>query len=107
MTVAVIESQADLQKLYDGIQRKWEGLRFEDALTSELRSLEQLHAGFFREQRAPNDDPWAPLRPATVKRKGHSVILQDQRRLIASLTNPSGPDVLRDVVDQPAGKGLS
>lgn len=59
-----------------------------------LWRLEQDHQRFFSEGRDANGQAWRPLRPSTIKRKGHGIILVETERLMNSLTR-SGGDAIR------------
>jgi hypothetical protein len=48
--------------------------------------LQDMERGFFASSAGPDGQPWAPLRPYTVQKKGHAIILRETWELMDSLT---------------------
>lgn len=59
--------------------------------------LSSQAAGRFAGGHDPDGAPWPPLKPATVKRKGHAKILIDRGDLAAAMTSASAPGAIRDI----------
>jgi len=55
--------------------------------------LQEMERGFFASSAGPDGEPWAPLRPYTVKKKGHGIILRETYELEASLIGVSATSV--------------
>lgn len=60
---------------------------------SVIEILQEMERGFFASSSGPDGEPWAQLSPATVKKKGHSIILRETYELMAGLTGHSGTSV--------------
>lgn len=89
MTPVVIEDQAGLDALFQGVVDDFQKIDWRPWLTKTMRAVEQEHAQMWGEQRDPAGDPWKPLARSTVRRKGHSTILVETGRLRASMTQPN------------------
>lgn len=59
--------------------------------------LAEQHAGMFAGEFDSNLESWAPLKPSTIKRKGHDRILVDKGDLMRSLTVVGGPGNIHGV----------
>lgn len=92
----IIQSEADWNRFWGQIEADAESIDLEPTLTAELGVLEKLHEDYFFDAADPGGNSWPPLAPSTVAAKGHSTILIDSGRLLASLTQP-GPDAVRQV----------
>jgi phage gpG-like protein len=55
--------------------------------------LQEMERGFFASSAGPNGEPWAPLKPYTVKKKGHGIILRETYELESSLIGVSGTSI--------------
>lgn len=105
MTV-VLNGMAELQDYVAGYGERFLGLRFEPYLRDVMVDLEQLHRQRFAAEQTPDGSPWPELSPATVERKGHDKILWETGRLLDSLGIETA-DSVREVVEEPAGVGLT
>lgn len=54
----------------------------------------------FAHEETVDGTPWAPLKPATIKRKGNDRILVEHGALIASLVTVGGPNNIAEVHPQ-------
>ena len=55
--------------------------------------LPEAHAGYFSNRSSPGGEKWAPLKPLTVAKKGHSTILEDTLAMKNSVTGKTGDSV--------------
>ncbi len=55
--------------------------------------LRTAHQRFYSTGTDANGNAWAPLRPSTIKKKGHGIILVDQDPLMDSLTKNTGDTI--------------
>lgn len=102
--VLTIEDQADLDDLFAGVVDDFTSARFLPFLERGMEAVAEWHGVLFAGQHAPSGDPWAPLAPATVKRKGHSTILVDTGRLRGSLRDQTHADGIRETFDEWPGQ---
>lgn len=113
-SVYVIEqdtAQEDFARMLEGLEADWE------AFTSENKGREWAETGVtiaedamrdgFAQSKAPNGTAWAPNAPATIKKKGHGLVLRDKGRLGVSLTQETHPDAVVEIVVEPAGCGFT
>lgn len=92
--------QADLDGLYKSVVDDFRAIRWENWMQTQFRRMEELHAGFFYGQQGPDGKQWAPNKPATIKRKGHGIVLVDRYRLLPSMTRPFADEAVRITVDE-------
>ena len=71
-----------------------------------LDVLNEQHRDYFDREESPTGEKWAPNAASTARKKGHDIVLQDSQDLIQSLVE-GGPHAIREVVNEPAGAGLS
>lgn len=105
-TVQIIETQADMNRMFESIVQDFKNLQFDAFMQGEQRRMAELHASYFASATGPSGKKWPELAPATIKRKGHATILVETTRLRQSLTNPTPTnDSTRDRVDEFSGAG--
>lgn len=62
--------------------------------------LQELHQEHFVNQSAPQGEKWPALKPYTIAKKGHSVILIETSDLVASLSDPTHHYAVRQYENQ-------
>lgn len=82
------------------------GADFSGALGDVIGVLEQDHEQRFAAAVSPEGEPWPELRPSTIAKKGHAVILREHDYLIDSETSSSAPHAIREIVDNGEQKEL-
>ncbi len=92
----ILDSTAGLQSVFDDIQKDFEDSDFTQPLTESLVDLQQQEQRMFEQERASNGEAWTPLKPATIKAKGHDVILHETGALGTSLFDQT-QDSIREV----------
>ena len=60
---------------------------------SVINVLQEMERGFFASSVGPDGQAWAPLKPYTVQKKGHAIILRETYELMAGLTGNSATSV--------------
>lgn len=60
---------------------------------SVINILQEMEQGFFASSSGPDGEAWAPLKPYTVKKKGHDIILRETYELEKGLTGQSATSV--------------
>lgn len=80
----IINDISELQKLFDDNASR---LDFSTSFESVSDMLAETHSGYFNDQADPNAIPWKPLSPATVKKKGHPIILIETNKMRSSVVN--------------------
>jgi hypothetical protein len=96
----VLKSYDELQDVYDSVTEDFEDIDYTNWLLDEILRMTDFHRAMFRGRKDPTGTKWAKLRPATVRRKGHSRILEDTGRLKRSLTDlhsHTTGDAIRDL----------
>ncbi|QDV78084.1 phage virion morphogenesis protein [Botrimarina mediterranea] len=106
-SVYLIDDQAELDQFFADLADEFYGTRMRELMESEVAEVEEVERNSFANQTAPNGQAWAPLKPATIKRKGHSRILVETGRLGVSLTQSGHPDAVVEIVDEPGQGGFS
>lgn len=97
MTAVVdVASLEDFAALLAGVAADFQGIAWREWTEREFAALEGFHDQGFAAERSPAGQPWEPLRPSTVRKKGHDTILWETSRLRRSLTGP-GDDAVRAV----------
>jgi hypothetical protein len=105
-TTQIIESQTDLNRLFDSVVEDFRALSFQQLFITEQQMLAELHQGYFLSATGPDGSKWPPLATSTIERKGHNTILVDTGRLVGSLNKGTGGgDAIRETVDEFAGAG--
>lgn len=102
-----VKDFAEAARIFRDIQQKAENANYSAATSGFLKLLEKGHQGFFSTGIDPNGKPWAPLRPATIAKKGHGIILVDRDPLMDSLTKRSDSGAIRAITDRMAVFGTS
>lgn len=62
--------------------------------TEVVELLQEMERGYFAASAGPDGVPWVPLRPYTIRRKGHATILRETWELLDSLTGHTANTVL-------------
>lgn len=77
-----------------GISRQFDDIDYQKALEDEVAPAyrERIDLNFGLEQTA-GGEPWAPLSPVTVARKGHDKILVETQRMKAAATGRTGDSI--------------
>lgn len=107
MAQQTLGSMSQLPALFAELERTFLDLTYQPPLAATEQLLAREHAERWPRATAPNGRPWKPLRPSTIRRKGHSRILVDTSRLQESVVNPSHPDHVREVLDRGLTFGTS
>lgn len=89
----------DLQRVLEGIASDFEDLSYLDVLNDTHKQLEAEHRAMFSQNRSPGGEPWQPLAPATVKRKGHATILVETGALRHSLLSRNQYSIRETVIE--------
>lgn len=79
------------------LEREAMEINLAPAMEVELSELEREHGEYFATATGPDGQPWAPLAPSTIKRKGHATILIDSDAMHKSLVEQAG-DSIREIV---------
>lgn len=82
-----------LGNVLQSIENAHRDMDYSDVTEWLLWRLEQDHQKFFSEGKDANGSAWAPLRPSTIKKKGHGIILVETERLMNSLTRAGGDSI--------------
>ena len=92
----VLKGFDELQSVYDDVQADADATDYSQLLNGTIDKLESQHLDMFNSEQDSSGEPWAPLRPSTIKRKGHAIRLVERGDLKESLAGRSG-DSIRDV----------
>lgn len=103
----VIDTQEDLDRLIAEVGDDFFGTPMRDLMEAELAEVEEIERQSFASQTAANGEAWAPLKPATIRRKGHDRILMETGRLGVSLTQRGHSDAVVEIVDEPGQGGFA
>lgn len=106
MADVVIQEQADVQSLYDSIAADISATPMRSLHEAELAIVDETAAVRFDSGTQPDGSTQPPLAASTIRRKGHSRILQESDRLLRSLTDTTHPDAIVEIVDEPGNGGL-
>lgn len=105
-TATIIESQQDLNRLFDSVVEDFRALSFQQMFLEEQRMMAEVFVGYFLSATGPSGAKWPPLATSTIEKKGHNTILVDTGRLVGSLNSPTGGgDAIRETVDDFGGAG--
>lgn len=104
MTATLVELKGfhELPTYLERVTTQFRKLQFAPFGELELLEMADLHTRYFADASDPNGQPWPPLAPATIQRKGHDTILVDTNRLRTSLTSmlqASSGDAIRDIAE--------
>lgn len=105
----VIDLETDpdgLQRVFDGIGHALDNASYRVPLILASKEYERFEETLFENEKAPDGTHWAPLKPSTVKKKQHDVILHETGRLGASLIGETG-DSIREIDDRSLAFGES
>lgn len=83
---------APIRSIIFDIQQSLSNADYSEDLTPMLNVVADQEKEMFSGQHDSNGNPWAPLKPSTIKRKGHSRILFDKGELESSLITVGGPN---------------
>ena len=98
MTLTYLNSFDELSEVYDEIDAQFSGISFAELMENEVENLMDEHQSYFDQEESPAGVPWEDLKPATVNRKGHSMILFETGKLEDSLTSRTS-DTVVDFID--------
>ena len=87
-----------MTEVYDEIDAQFRGISFAELMEDEVNNLMDEHQTYFDQEESPAGVPWADLKPATVNRKGHSMILFETGKLEDSLASRTS-DTVVDFID--------
>jgi phage gpG-like protein len=91
------EAQAAMQLVLNHVASELANANFQPVLKEEVVPLlSRVHEDYFNRESGPVGD-WAPLAPATVKRKGFDTILVDFNNMRSSLLFTGTQDHIEDV----------
>lgn len=79
-----------LEVVLEAMNSAHENATYSATLEGFATLLREAHQRSFSEGKAANGTPWAPLRPSTIRKKGHGIILVETDRLMDSLTKNTG-----------------
>lgn len=88
-----------LDDLFQSIEIGFKETDYTAPLVHSISTLEEQHAVMYDSGVDSNGEPWPPLSPTTIKKKGHDTILVDKQKMKASLIGPTG-DSVRDIVEE-------
>lgn len=84
-----------LESLLLDMIKPLENPRMEQATWESVVSvLQEMEAGYFASSSGPDGSPWAPLKPYTVQKKGHAIILRETYELMNGLTKNSATSIV-------------
>lgn len=70
-----------VQSIFDDLQEH----PYTEPMSQFATTLEESHAGFFQRSTDPTGQPWPPLSPVTIAKKGHATILVETTHMRESL----------------------
>ena len=94
--MVTINTQSEFYSLLQGVVTDFSRMRFEPLLERGFRMLEEEHGVRFALESDPDGNPWQPLAPSTIKRKGHAIRLLETGRLRGSLRDRAHADGIRE-----------
>lgn len=100
MIIEQLNSIAEFGSILMDVEQKFNDLSYVEPLIEFQKIIAAGEQDAFNGQREPGGSPWAPLKPSTVARKGHSRILYETGSLMASLTQIDGPGNINAVSDR-------
>ena len=104
--MVTINTQSEFYALLQGVVTDFSRMRFEPLLERGFRMLEEEHGVRFALESDPDGNPWQPLAPSTIKRKGHAIRLLETGRLRGSLRDRAHADGIRQKWDEWPQAGL-
>lgn len=102
-----IDDQQGLDAFFARLADDFYRAPMRELMEGELAIVEEDARQRFAAQVDPNGAGWAPLKPATIKRKGFPNILVETGALGVSLVERGHPDAVYEVVDEPGQGGFS
>src|SRR5690242_11027234 len=99
LTTQLIQEPRYLGQVFGDLDRCYDEADYEQTFLEFIPELQHFEQSLFENEKAPNGEPWAPLAPATIKEKGHDVILHRTGALGQSLFGES-PDSIHDAEDR-------
>lgn len=106
-SVYVIEDQTELDKFFADLAEEFYATPMRELMEGEVAEVEAETRERFAGQIDSNGTAWPPLKPATIKRKGHARILVETGRLGVSLVEDGHPDAVIEIIDEPGQGGFS
>lgn len=97
----VLDGFGSIESLFHDMAERVENADYTEVLEPFQQTLAEQHAGMFAGEFDSNLIDWEPLKPSTIKRKGHDRILVEHGDLMRSLVTVGGSDNVHDV--QPRG----
>ena len=97
---SILDSIGDIETIFHDMKSKITDADYSETLDAFQPTIAAQEAEMFSSQRDSNGSPWAPLKPSTVKRKGHSRILFESGALMASLVTVGGPGNINAVSER-------
>lgn len=101
-----LESLDFLGGIFVEIEQQFKEANFRPLLESTSKDLEERHAEHYAAQTTPTGEPWKPLAPLTVKKKGHAIILRETDAMRDSLIGET-VDSIREIVSEAPRHSLS
>ena len=98
--VQLIDDPQFLGGIFQELENDYNAADYRQAFEEFLPDLIADHRSNFDGRHDPNGDPFLPLSPYTVKKKGHDQPLVETNRLRASVLNLDHPDHLGEVTDR-------
>ena len=95
-----LRTQADANKLWGGVQADFKSIRWAKWMETQMRRLEAIHEGYWQKNAGPSGSTWAPNAPATIRAKGHGIVLVHKLRLRPAMTRPFADGAVRMAVDE-------
>jgi phage gpG-like protein len=93
----LLNGMSALDSLFADMETRVQDADYTPVLDPFQQTLAEQHAGQFAGEFDSNLDSWAPLKPSTIKRKGHDRILYETGALRASLVTVGGPGNIHEV----------
>lgn len=92
----------NIGELFADLNQAVQDADYSETLEAFMPRMAEQEAGMFAGEFDSNLEPWAPLKPSTIKRKGHDRILVESGDLRKSLVSVGGPGNISEV----APKGM-
>ncbi len=61
--------------------------------------FQEMERRIFADESSPDGEPWEELKPETIRRKGHDIILIELQLLIDSMTDSGATHAIRETSD--------
>ena len=102
-----LDDMKEIQGVYDGLSEQLNTLDLSEMLEKKLRELIEEHQEHFDTETDSSGKGWKPLKPSTIARKGHEMILFETGRLEDSLTERGSADQILDFIKEEFFHGLT